>query len=254
MKRKIKTFIFVHDQQIILDFIEIKKFNQLKDVTFVFVGKRDSSKVKKLNNVIVCNDLPCNIEQYPNLTSFTGWYAIWKNNLYLDCDYLNLFEYDINIVKDFEKVQSDYLDTGILGYIPLSVHDPRYVKIEKFSKEIIESIKKNYGKDIINLINSKSSDSICSVTSNHTFSKKIFEDYMEWVNPLVEDIKNLEMSGHQIERSISFFYLVKNLKFKVLPGILEHFRLDSHKTQSINKDKFKNLYSGLLSLYNRLLR
>jgi hypothetical protein len=53
-------------------------------------------------NSIICRNLKHNIEDYPNLTSFTGWYAIWKNNL-ISSNYINLFEYDVNISDDLQN-------------------------------------------------------------------------------------------------------------------------------------------------------
>jgi hypothetical protein len=89
---KTQTFIFIHDQNIILDFEKNNKFKELENLTYIFLGNRDIDKIKDMSNVIVCRNLPINIEEYPYLTSFSGWYAIWKNKLY-DADYLNLFEY-----------------------------------------------------------------------------------------------------------------------------------------------------------------
>jgi len=71
-----ETFIFVHDENIILDYINAKKFSNIKNLKYVFVGNNDVDKIKNLNNVIICKNLPHNLENYPKLTSFTGWYAL----------------------------------------------------------------------------------------------------------------------------------------------------------------------------------
>lgn len=243
--KKIKTFIFVHDQNIVKDFIKVNKFDNLKDLTYVFVGNNDSSDIENLPNVIVCNKLPHNIEQYPKLTSYTGWYAIFKNNLYEDCDFLNLFEYDINLSDDFSDVLENNLENEILGYIQLNVRNVAFLH-HRYAGALIESIKKNYEIDVVNFIKSIPENTFFSVTSNHTFSKKMFEKYMEWVEPLISDIKELNMAGHQVERSIGLFYLLNNLDYKLLNGVLKHFQFDSHKTQNMPQDKFKNHYNELL--------
>lgn len=243
--KKIKTFIFVHDQNIVKDFIKVKKFHQLNDLTYVFVGNNDSSEIENLPNVIVCNKLPINIEQYPKLTSYTGWYALFKNNLYQDCDILNLFEYDINLQENFYEILEKNLEYEILGYIPLNIKDRAFL-IHHFAGLLISSIKKNYNIDVVKFIDSLSENIFFSVTSNHTFSKKMFEKYMNWVDPLIPDIKDSVMAGHQVERSIGLFYLLNNLDYKLLNGCLTHFQFDSHKTQAISQDKFKNQYNQLL--------
>ena len=44
-KNKIGTFIFVHDQTIVVDYINHNKFKQLSDVKYVFVGNNDTSNI-----------------------------------------------------------------------------------------------------------------------------------------------------------------------------------------------------------------
>jgi hypothetical protein len=246
MSKKIGTFIFVHDQEIVLDFINCEKFQVFENLTFVFVGNKDTSKIENISNVVICKNLVYNIEEYPKLTSYTGWYAIWKNELYKEYDYLNLFEYDVNILENFNESQSEVLESGLVGYIPLSINNSSYIRVKKWSEEIILSIKEKYDTDIYKLVDNLDKNFNCSITSNHTFSKINFENYMLWVEPLVEDIKDLEMAGHQIERSISFFYLVNNIEFKILPYVLKHFQFDSHKTQGISQEKFNTNYKKLL--------
>jgi hypothetical protein len=85
------------------------------------------------------------------------------------------------------------------------------------------------------------------MTSNHTFSKKSFEQYMEWIEPMIDDIKKSDLSGHIIERSISTFYLLNKLKnIVILPNVLHHFQFDSHKTQGISEQKIIDNYEKLL--------
>ena len=179
MMKTVSTFIFVHDQSIILDFIKYQKFKQLDNVKYVFVGGKDTSMIESNPDVIICNKLPFNLEQYPKLTSYTGWYAIWKNGLYDSSDYLNLLEYDVNLTDNFDKIVKESLNFDVIGYIPFNVH-------------------KNYNINVHEFIHTLPFNKECSVTSNHTFSKKSFEDYMKWVDPLIDDIKHSELSGHQV--------------------------------------------------------
>ena len=235
-----QTFIFVHDQQIILDYLNVNKFSSLDNLTYIFVGGGDTSKIENNTNVIICRNLPINIEEYPKLTSFTGWYAIWKNNLY-NSDFINLFEYDVNLYN-FNEVFNHNVDanTNIIGYIPFNPHDNSFIRHSPWSFELLNSIQQNYNIEVLSEIR-------CSMTSNHTFSKKTFEEYMEWMEPMIDDIKISEMSGHQTERSISLFYILNKIKnVKILPDILYHFQFDSHMTQGIDKQKMIDNYNKLL--------
>jgi hypothetical protein len=245
--KTVSTFIFVHDQSIILDFIKCQKFKQLDNVKYVFVGGKDTSMIESNPDVIICNKLPFNLEQYPKLTSYTGWYAIWKNGLYDSSDYLNLLEYDVNLTDNFDKIVKESLNFDVIGYIPFNVHHNNFAKHKPWSEYLITSIHKNYNINVHEFIHTLPFNKECSVTSNHTFSKKSFEDYMKWVDPLIDDIKHSELSGHQVERSISLFYLINKLNYNVIDNILTHFQFDSHRTQNISQDKFKNKYNKLIN-------
>lgn len=243
-----QTFIFVHDQQIILDYLKVNKFNSLNNLIYIFLGGGDTSKIDNKSNVIICRNLPINIEEYPKLTSFTGWYAIWKNKLY-NSDFIDLFEYDINLSENFNEVFNENVDsnTNIIGYIPFNPHEYNFIKHSPWSFELLNSIKQIYNVDTLSEINKLDSLFKCSMTSNHTFSKKTFEDYMEWMEPMIDNIKISQMSGHQAERSISVFYILNKIKnIKILPNILYHFQFDSHKTQGIGEQKMINNYKKLL--------
>ena len=242
---KIETFIFVHDQDIILNYIDVGKFSELPNMKFVFVGNKPIDKIKDLDNVIICRNLPINIEKYPKFTSLTGWYALWKNNL-IDSDYLNLFEYDLIISKEFTKELERVIEStpDFIGYIPRPINMFDYVSNYMWIKDIIPSIKKHYSIDVFELIENikkNNPSEVWSCTSNSTFSTVTFEEYMLWFEKLIDDLKNSDTCGHAHERSISFFYFIKNKNVKMIPNLITHFQLDSHKTQGHYVDFNKSM-------------
>lgn len=245
---KIQTFIFIHDQEILLDFISHNKFSNLENLKYVFLGNGDNSKVSELPNVVISKNLQINIEEYPKLTSFTGWYALWKNNL-VNAEYINLFEYDINLSENFNNEFNSVINEGVdvIGYVPLSVHNPDFIRTPSWSSDILSSINKIYGIDADSFISFLPKNQECSVTSNHTFNYSTFDAYMRWVEPMIDDIKHSHLSGHQIERSISLYYLINGKKNKILPNILRHFQFDSHRTQNICQSKFNQQYKYLFT-------
>lgn len=242
-----ETFIFVHDQNIVLDFIRVGKFSNLENVKYVFVGDKPTDQIKNLNNVIVCRDLEHNIEQFPNLTSFTGWYALCKNNL-IQSNHVSLFEYDVNVSSDLQSKINDSFNEGfeVLGYIPLSIHDVNYVKNMQWIAKIINTLRSVYNINLQNFLNSLPTTTNISMTSNHSMTKEVLYQYMDWMSPMLDEIKQSYFSGHEVERSISIFYLIKNLKYKILSNSLNHFQFNSHGTQSIGIEKFINNYKNLL--------
>lgn len=232
---KIQTFIFIHDQDIVLKYVESGKFQNLPNIKFVFVGSKPINNIKHLDNLIVCRELPINIEKYPKFTSLTGWYALWKNNL-IDSDYINLFEYDLIISENFVEKLKEGITTNpdFIGYIPRPIMMFDYVNNFMWIKDILPSIKKHYNLDIFDLIDGikiNNPSEVWSCTSNSTFSKETFNEYMVWFEKLIDDLKTSDTCGHAHERSISFFYFIYKKKVLMLPNLLTHLQMDSHKTQ-----------------------
>ena len=242
-----QTFIFVHDQNIVLDFIKVNKFSSFEDVTYVFLGSKPINQIEGLDNVIICRNLEHNIEEFPNLTSFTGWYALWKNDL-IKSDFINLFEYDVNCSSNLEQKIKNSLQEGndVVGYIPLEVNHFNFIGNLVWIAELIQSLKNVYNIDLYKFIRSLNPSKLISVTSNHSMTKETLNKYMNWILPMLDKIKTSYYSGHEVERSISTFYLLQNLKYKILQGEIEHFQFNSHGTQTISANKFNNNYKKLL--------
>jgi hypothetical protein len=228
--KNIQSFIFIHDQDILLKCIQTNKFENLPNLTYAFLGKGDISKLKNIPNIIICRDLINNIEDYPKLTSYTGWYAIWKNKLY-NSDYINLFEYDVDLHPQFNQILELNInpEIKIIGYIPFNIHTDNFTKHEEVSGTVKKSILKNYNINIDEFVKTFPSDAMISITSNHTFEKNTFEQYMEWMIPIQKDIKDDPKAGHQVERSIMMFYLINNVPSGVIPEALYHYQLNSHQ-------------------------
>lgn len=245
-----ETFIFIHDQDYLLDFEKKNKLGNLYSYKYVFLGNRPTDKIKNLDNVIIARNLEYNIEQYPKLTSYTGWYALWKNNL-ITKKYVNLFEYDVifneNIEQYLHRFRYEHFD--MVGYVPVSMMNFHFIQNERWVEHIIPSIKKHYGIDIYNVFNtiiSQNPNSIWSSTSNTTFKTEVFKKYMKWFEPIFEDVKLTETAGHAHERSLTFFSTLNKKNFVITENLLKHFQLDSHSTQGhntnieVNYDKLVN--------------
>ena len=58
-----------------------------------------------------------------------------------------------------------------------------------------------------------------------------FISYMKWFEPLIEHIKNDANCGHAQERCLTFYAILKKIRFGFAPNILKHEQLDSHGTQ-----------------------
>jgi hypothetical protein len=219
---KAQTFIFVHDQYIVLDYLAAGKFNELPDVKYVFLGQRPTDQIGHLvdmGKVIIARDLPDNIEHYPNLVAWTGWYAIARNGL-ITADIVNLFEYDVNLI-DYKQPMTS------VGYFWHFYADATWWNYNGIKTELRR------------LEVSVSSDPL-PMTSNYTlFSEKIYP----FINTLMASEFDFEhdQAGHIVERYCSAYF-----QFKVTAaGGLTHLYADSHGTQG-RGDRYQDIKDKLL--------
>lgn len=247
--KTVETFIFVHDQEIILDFLNKKRFSNINNLKYVLVGKNPYDKVDELNNVVVAQKYTDNLEDYPNLTSFTGWYILWKNNL-VTSDYVNLFEYDINYVSDFPRKNTELIqrDHDFIGYFPMPLVDPVYIQIRQYTDELIKQIKIKTKIDVEKIVNDLWQNNFFatwSSSSNSTWRTESWKLYMEWFTQFVDDIKTNKYCGHMHERSLSFFYFINNLNVLDTNNLMTHLQLNTHGTSPLPKFRFDQLYNTL---------
>jgi len=245
-----QTFIFVHDQNIVTQFESNDKLKNLKNYKYVFLGNRDVNLIENNPNVIIARNLPHNIEQYPLFTSFTGWYALWKNNL-INSDYISLFEYDTILSENIEQMQSKFFydNTDMIGYVPFPANHFQFIENTDWVEHIFTAIKQVYNFDMYRFIKNlslKNPNLLWSSTSNTTFKNNVFFEFMSWFEPLIDIIKETRTCGHAHERAISFFYLSKNKKMSLTDNLLKHLQLDSHQTQGVFNER-KNQIENLIN-------
>jgi len=248
----LETYIFVHDQDIILDFNRKEKFKEFKNFKYVFLGSRSVDLIKDLPNVIIARNLKHNIEVYNKLTSFTGWYALYKNKI-IKSNYVNLFEYDINYNNNFIISNNKLINSNpdAIGYLKLPVTSPFFIADKKFIEPLATAIKLKSNIDIYQLVADlavKYPHLQWQTTSNTTWNIKIFNKYVEWISDYIEDFGYEQLAGHIVERSISLFYYIfkTNVVFDI--NKIEHLQLDSHKTDPnmpANYDKFADKFKKL---------
>jgi len=213
------TFIFVHDQQIVLDYLAAGKFSNLPDVKYCFLGMRPTDRIEHLPNVIIARNLPDNIEHFPKLVAWTGWYALVRNDL-IKTDLVNLFEYDVNVVGEWLQSQEE------CGY---------------FMHPSTDEVWWNYGnirKELQKHINEKYTGNYLLMTSNYTLSAGRVETDVEYIEEL--NAKH-PMVGHIAERICSYYH--DYMLFA--PNRLMHFYADSHGTQG-RGDRYEQLKGQLL--------
>ena len=245
IKHNYNTNIFCHDQDIILDYIKNNKFSSLSNLKYMFLGNRPVDKIKDRDDVIVARDLEFNMEEYPTLNAFTGWYALWKNNL-ITTKYVNLFEYDLITHDNLGQVISKFVydDAPMVGYIPFPCSNFHFIDNKDWVGEFFDAVKQVYNLDLERTIRvhlRNNPNMMWSSTSNSTMSNEYFNSYMKWFTPISELIKNSKTAGHAHERSISFYYIVNKINVMLTQGLIKHYQMDSHGTQGHYVDYDKNI-------------
>jgi FkbM family methyltransferase len=208
-----QTFIFVHDQKIIHDCDKTKKFSEMPNLKYVFLGYRDVGEIEGRDDVIIARNQPINIESKKNLVAWTGWYAVVKNN-HVTADIVNLFEYDINLLS---KWTQPYKPCGYIGHPGMDEVWWNYQGIQPFVEGAIRKKRSEF--------DPRYSSTPVPMTSNYTLGQALLESFVKEMSN-IEYSDNL-MCGHIIERHCSQF--MRDLS--VNGGRIAHLYFDSHKTQ-----------------------
>ena len=240
-----QIYICVHDQNIIIEYEKNNKFGNLKNYQYLFLGNRDIDLIENNPKVIIANKFDDNLEDYPYLTAYTGWYLLWKHSL-IKTKYVTLLEYDVILNENFEQVISKftYDNSELIGYVPISVNNYHFINNPDWVSEFFTSFKTVYNQNIENTLRvlvNKNPNLFWSSTSNTTFRTDIFNEFMKWFDPIVPLIKDSKTSGHAFERAVSFFYFTKNKKMLLTNGLLQHIQMDSHETQGHDVDYSDNM-------------
>jgi hypothetical protein len=240
----IETFIFIHNQEILLEFEKNNKFKNFCNYKYVFLGYGETNKLNYLNNIIYARDLPNNLEKYDKMCAYSGWYVLYMNEL-ISSEYVNLFEYDISITDDFIDKLGEIINenSNIYSYVPFDIRveflNPKWIgDLSKFYK-----VKKKIDlvPELMKKINEKNISHWAS-TSNITFNSDFFFDYMNDVAEIFEWMKIWGSVGHALERLLSFYLILNNINnITYVNGLLHHYQLDSHKTQLHFTDLNNNL-------------
>jgi len=94
-----ETYIFIHSQELLIKLESLGRYKNLTNLKYVMLGGSDFSAISDRDDVIIARDLEYNLESFPKLCAYSGWYALYANNI-PKSDIINLFEYDIVLSDD----------------------------------------------------------------------------------------------------------------------------------------------------------
>lgn len=223
-------FITVHDQDLILRLEKNKVFREIKNYKYLFLGNRPVDKLGKFKHkVIVSRNLPDNIENYKSLLDYTGWYAVSKNNLAKN-RYVCFLQYDYLVHETFEKELLASIKNHSNSMIAIW---PAFFDFdnEEFSGSIQRVCKDVYNMDIKSIIqNRMCNDSSLLFPYGNSFccDMHILNKYINWMEPLLENILNNKNTGHSVERSIGCFCVANNIPIYTMPYCVKHIFACAH--------------------------
>lgn len=218
--KKIIYYIIIHDPKIIIYFEKIGKYIPLKNYKYLLVGNHDIDYSNE--NIIQCDRLLNNIEHCNNFLAYTGWWAVVKNNIGTEFDYIVFLEYDTNIIniEHLEEMETNILNSEweMMGIVGMSTSICFLPAQHEFSK----------------LINYDDSGKFWMVTNNIIFKRTRLESFIS--DPMLQKVfdylGNEVGCGHMLERYTTLYALVNKVPYGIIsPYCLEHLALDSHSTQ-----------------------
>lgn len=235
---ELEVFVVIHDQDLLLQCEQDGRFSGIPRLRYVFVGRRPIDKLAGRSDLVIARDLADNIEQYPNLLSFTGWYAVARNNL-ATTRYLSLLEYDVTLQADFVSKTLVVLSErgGIVGYVPFPLSHPMYLHATPW---LIPALAEVYDIDVVRLIRhylDGGGADLWTATSNASLSAADLKAVVDWILPLTRVYRHDPIGAHVHERTLKVFCLRHGIENHHLPDLLKHAQERSHRIFALSRQE-----------------
>ena len=231
--------VFVcHDKPTVFNVLQ-----KVPDATVIFVGDQDiDDQTRAVPNLIVARELPNNIESEKKLLTFTAWYAIIKNNLFTEYDYICILENDVLLSGTFMKdlqiattSSENDLITFCLGrscfYVDIKINILEdCLKIKELDFETMKSnlVKKGW-----------------YPSTNQCIKRNVLNDFIDWYYPFCLYIKTRheEKFSWYHERLFSVYLHSINKEAKLMYG-LKHLSNKSHEKTFNKKENAMKMQFG----------
>ena len=221
-----KIIYVCHSKEIVYSILNNPNKN---NTNILFVGSNEvDDYIYNNKRVIIVRNLPNNIEDQKYLLTFTAWYAIIKNNLFKNYEYLCILEYDVILENQFdinlqEKCKKNEYD--VISFIPINYGFTWDIK-EHILKYFL--LQKNITLQIPNT---------WYATSNQCAKRNIIAAFVDWFYPDCNIIKKFDPNkiSWYHERVFSFYIKHFHLNITILKGL-------SHEFSNSHEEIHNNLY------------
>jgi hypothetical protein len=163
------------------------------------------------------------------LLTFTAWYAIIKNDLYIDSEFLCILEYDTSAHDFFYRFLFEAViknEHDVISCVPASGFD-FWLDVDK---TILNNFMKYKNANNIDYDEHFKTNNWCAST-NHCIRRNILNDFVDWYYPdCLTSIKNEHPAKFPwYHERIFFLYLLeKKIPNRRVNG-LRHLHLNSHE-------------------------
>jgi hypothetical protein len=216
---KVKLIFVCHDVDITNKLLQDETKNNFH---IFFVGQASVSKDWISNpRITLLRDLPNHIENHKYLLTFTAWYAIIKNNMFLDYHYICILEYDVVLESNFEMelIKNCELDSyDIISFIFTD---------SWFMQDIREDVMTYF-------LNKKGlafeKYDYWFPTTNYCLKRKCLHDFVDWYYPDCLDILNLDpFKISWYHERLFYCFIVKRFYSIYHLNLLSHCQSNSHE-------------------------
>jgi hypothetical protein len=197
-----------------------------KNQYIMLVGDNEiDESYSSYSKLIIARNLQHNIEYEQKLLTFTAWYAISKNNLFSEYDYVCVLEYDVTLRDNFETVlfsECNKTNCNVVSFVDHYV-DGIYNDIDC---DILRTYLDNQN------INSNFEDYILfwGSSSNQCVRRDILCEFVDFYYNSYSFIKNEHYSNLSWyhERVFMIYLKHKNFEYTIIRDILDHSQSNSH--------------------------
>lgn len=197
-----------------------------KNQYIIFVGSNEiDEKYSSYSKLIIARNLENNIEYEKKLLTFTAWYAIYKNNLFSEYEYVCILEYDVTLVDNFESVLFNECNTkeySVYSFIDHHV-DGIYCDIDC---NVLRTYLTNQN------INPHFENYILfwGSSSNQCLRRDLLCDFVDFYYNSYSFIKDEHYSNLSWyhERVFMIYLKNKSIEYKLIRNVLSHSQSNSH--------------------------
>lgn len=222
----VQTFVTTHDQDLVLKAEAEGRFADLNNVTYLFVGPRPVDRIPDDVDLIVSRVHTGNIEQFPQLYDFTGWWTVARHRL-IRADKIMCIQYDMRPAGPTTEADvSDALDLNeMVAFTPGHRSASNWMLlIQGFEEAFSDGLADN------DAVMPSDDFEEWPSTQGTAWRTESFYAFMNWVRPMLDCWANSVWAGHLAERSVKAWLTNTGRTEGYVHGAIHHEHRDCHGT------------------------